>query len=207
MLTPSFILRSLALMPLLCGMHAGFLKATEPVADGARGPGRDVVSEDELRKTIQATQTFDNMMAARSKPVGEVRPSLESTLFTSSLILSDGEQFTLVPVGSILHLPVQFQSRVLTKPQGDFTFWPRFLKKNSVWLAAKEVPLEMAKGDAKVAKAVMRDLAPGGKVLVSVYKGGPISILEAAPESAEEAAVQREDRDEPAKNSSKNAAP
>jgi hypothetical protein len=132
---------------------------------------------------VRTTASFDAQVKASVKPALEGRPEVKSTLLTSSLFLSDGQRYTIIPVGSILSLPKQHRSHVLSEPQGDFTFWPNFLKLNSNWLAAKEVPLAMAKGDGKAGEAVMRSLIGSDRVLVSVYKGGPISILEPAPDS------------------------
>jgi hypothetical protein len=153
------------------------LKAPERI------PMRDPIREEEVRKIVAKTATMDAQMAAKTKPLPEVRPNVQSSLLTSSIVLSDGEAFTLVPVGSVLHLPPSYRNRVLEKPEGTFTFWPAFLAKNTSWLTAKEVPLKMAKGDAKAGEAIMRAVSMEPKVVVSVYKGGPISILEPVPGS------------------------
>jgi hypothetical protein len=70
---------------------------------------------------------------------------------------------------------------VLSKPQGDFTFWPNFLKRNQAWLAAKEVTLTLSRGNAQEANALLKSVSRDPRVLVATYKGGPITILEAAP--------------------------
>lgn len=161
-----------------------------PQGDGDyRGAMHDTTNEQALQKQIAATSSFDaEMLKAKARPQFEGRPEVQSSLLTSSLFLFDGAHYTVIPVGSILFLPKQLRNRVIREPQGDFTFWPNFLKLNSSWLAAKEVPLEMAKGDAKAGEAIMRSLSvnPSNRVLVSVYKNGPISILEPAPESSAE---------------------
>lgn len=146
-----------------------------------RIPMRDPIREAEVRKIVANTAGMDAQMAAKTMPMPEVRPKVESSLLSSSIVLSDGQMFTLVPVGSVLHLPASYRSRVLEKPEGVFTFWPAFLKANSSWLTAREVPLKMAKGDAKAGEAIMRAVSMEPKVVVSVYKGGPISILEPVP--------------------------
>jgi hypothetical protein len=147
------------------------------------GAARDSVSEQELRKRAAATASFDTLMAQKTTPVGEVRPSTQSSLMTSSLFLFDGEMYTIVPMGSILNLPAAHRRHLIAKPEGNFTFWPNFLKRNAKWLAAKEVPLKMAKGDRKAAQVVLKDASADSRVVVSVYKGGPITILEPVPGS------------------------
>jgi hypothetical protein len=76
---------------------------------------------------------------------------------------------------------------VISKPEGTFTFWPNFLKQNASWLSAREVPLKMAKGDPDLAQAVLRETSMDSHVVISVYKGGPITILEPTPEAKAEA--------------------
>lgn len=143
---------------------------------------RDTVTEEKLEKEAAAVRPMNDQLVAMMRPMPEVRPSLESSLYRKSIILFDGEMHTVVPVGSVLHLPPALRNRVVAKPQGDFTIWPNFLKRNAAWLAGKEVPLKMAKGDAKLAAAVLRETAQSPLLLVSVYRQCPISVLEAAPE-------------------------
>lgn len=154
-----------------------------------RGAMHDTATPQSLEKDIQATASFDSqLLKLKAKPQFEGRPDVQNSLLTSSLFLSDGKHYTIIPVGSILALPNQYRNRVIPQPAGDLTFWPNFLKLNSSWLAAKEVPLQMAKGDTKAGEAIMRSLSlsPSSRVLVSVYKNCPISILEPAPDSGTE---------------------
>lgn len=176
----SFSLRLVqaAVCAVVCG---GSLQAQEePSLNWAKA--RDATSESSLLTAMSATRPLIDQLAGMKKPLTDVVPSTGNSLYTKSLILFDGEMHTLIPVGSVLHLPVNLRSRVISKPQGDFTFWPNFLKRNSSWLAGKEVPLKMAKGDAKLAAAVLRETSTSTRVLVSVYKQCPISVLEAPPQ-------------------------
>lgn len=146
-------------------------------------PARDVVKENELRERIASARPLKAQLAETTKAVAPGKaPVVGSSLWSRSIILTDGEHFTLVPVGSVLHLPAELRSHVATKPQGQFTFWPNFLRRNSTWLAAHEVTLEMAKGDVRQAKAVLAGIAKDRRLLVAVYKGGPVTVLEPAPE-------------------------
>lgn len=145
---------------------------------------RDTVSESELKAQKARASGLGAQLAARTHPLKQPRPSTESSLYSQSIILTDGEKHTLVPVGSILHLPANLRDRVATEPKGDFTFWPAFLKRNAAWLAGHEVPLEMARGDRESAQRVLEQAGRDTRLLVSVYRGCPISILEAAPATA-----------------------
>jgi hypothetical protein len=185
--SPKFAVLALSCLSGLLGLStsapAQLARATTP-ATTQRGPARDAVTEEELRKRVEGTPKFEKVMAQKTRPVGEVRPAPQSSLLTSSIFLSDGATFTIVPVGAVLNLPPAHRGRVIAKPQGEFILWPTFLKNNSSWLAAREVPLKLAKGDADMQKAVLRQTSMDHRVVVSVYKGGPITILEAPPEAA-----------------------
>lgn len=138
---------------------------------------RDVISDGELAERMAGGGTAA-YVKKNAQPVVGARPKPDTSPFTQSIVLSDGEVYTLVPHGAILNLPAQLQQYVVDKPVGSFLLWPSFLDRNEAWLAAQEVPLEMAKGDAKAAARVMNALVDPQKVLVSVYRSNPISVLE-----------------------------
>jgi hypothetical protein len=152
-----------------------------------RGATHDAITEQELRKEAAGTEKMHTLMLKKTSPVGDIHPDPQGSLLTSSLFLSDGQMFTVVPLGAVLNLPAAHRGHVVAKPEGTFTFWPNFLKQNGSWLSAKEVPLKMAKGDSDLAKAILRETSMDSHVVVSVYKGGPITILEPTPEAKAEA--------------------
>lgn len=166
----------------LCLAPTSEAKAQTPAAPVMQRPlPRDAVSESELKAQRAKSSGLGAQLAARTHPLKQERPSTESSLYSQSIILTDGEKHTLVPVGSILHLPANLRDRVATEPKGDFTFWPAFLKRNAAWLAGHEVPLAMARGDRESAVPVLEQAGRDTRLLVAVYRGCPISILEAAP--------------------------
>lgn len=142
---------------------------------------RDVMSEDELKRQAGAAPSLKTQLTAKAKPLTTKAPAIQSSLWARSIILGDGEKYTLIPVGSILHLPEALRSRVLSKPQGEFTFWPNFLKRNEAWLGAREVSLTTSRGNAQEANVLLKNISRDPRLLVATYKGGPITILEAAP--------------------------
>lgn len=175
---------TLVVMVLTLAPALGQRPASGRPKDQPAGVMHDVITEQALKAQVAGASKLSTALSARTSPVGDVRPSSGSSLLTSSIVLFDGEMFTLVPVGSILNLPRAHRRKVVPEPTGVFTFWPSFLERNASWLRAKEVPLKMAKGDSKSAEAVLKETSADARVVVSVYKGGPISILE--PETPEE---------------------
>ncbi|MDA0813813.1 MAG: hypothetical protein O3C21_15660 [Verrucomicrobia bacterium] len=156
-------------------------------ASPRRSAVRDIITPQELRERRKAAPKLGELLKERAKPAPsqKPKPSAKDSLLARSIILFDGEKYTLIPKGSILHLPEAHRARIVAEPQGGFTVWRKFLKRNASWLAPKEVPLEMAQGDATSAQAILREIANDERVLVSVYKGGPIMVLEPEPVPAE----------------------
>jgi hypothetical protein len=142
---------------------------------------REVTSEKQLTQEVSAAKPMAEQLAMMSKPVDDFRPGDGHSLYTKSIILWDGEMFTLVPIGSVLNLPTKLRGHVIDKPKGDFTVWPNFLARNKAWLAGKEVALKMARGDAELAALTLKETSRSDQVLISVYRQCPITVLEPAP--------------------------
>ena len=147
------------------------------------GPTRDVINEETLSALAQQANKQAATIAAKTIPVSAPPPSTQSSLLTSSILISDGEKFTIIPVGSVLHLPTNLRSRIIAQPQGDVLMWPDFLQKNSAWITAKEVTLPMSQGDSKAAAPILREIANETRLVVAVYRNCPITILEPAKAS------------------------
>lgn len=182
---------ALAAIPCIWGASA---KAQQPMpipssGPQARGAVREAVTEAALRKQLQGSHSLKMRMAETPVTHSEVaaRPSIHNSPYDRSIILFDGMRHTVIPVGSVLNLPPGLRSHVIDKPKGEFLFWPAFLEVNGQWLGVREVPLEMAKGDTKKAKAVYQQISKDPHLLVAVYKRCPISILEPDPAASQEA--------------------
>lgn len=179
-------MRTVLLLTAVSVLTVFSIKAEEPrslLKSSARSA--DAAAFREVPKKVAGPhQTLSQMLAGQQAEAIKQRPSGESSLLSSSIILWDGVNSTVVPVGSILHLPAGMQEHVIPSLKGNFMFWPAFLKQNQAWLTAREVPLSMAKGDAKAAEPILRAVANESHAVVSVFRGSPISILEARPESS-----------------------
>ncbi len=177
-------MRALVLLVLLVGTAGLSAQTALPVM--RRPVPREVVNEEALRQQMAGARKMSDLLKERKlAPVDpEQRPQVSTRLQDRSIILSDGQTFTLLPPGSILHLPAALRERVAAKPAGQFLLWPAFLERHADWLTVREVPLAMASGDAKAAAAVLAPLATEKRLVVAVYRKGPISILEAAPPPA-----------------------
>ncbi len=175
----------LVLFILILG-SVGVVAQSAPPPIMQRPVPREVIHEASLQERMAGARKMADLLQERKlAPVDpERRPQASTRLSERSIILSDGETHTLLPPGSILHLPAPLRARVVAQPVGRFLLWPAFLERHADWLTAQEVPLAMAKGDAKAAAAVLAPLSGEKRLVVAVYRKGPISILEAAPPAA-----------------------
>lgn len=178
-------MRALAFLALVVGA-AGLAAQTAAPPVMQRPVPREVVNEEALRQQMAGARKLGQLLQERKVAPAdpEQRPQPVTRLQDRSIILSDGQVHTFLPPGSILHLPQALRDRVVTKPVGRFLLWPAFLQRHGDWLTAQEVPLAMARGDASIAAQVLAPLAREKRLVVAVYRKGPISILEAAPPAA-----------------------
>jgi hypothetical protein len=153
-------------------------KPTPPEAAPRKGPTHDVTDEASLRLRAERAAKLQSSVARKARPPTDPPPSTQSSLMSSSILITDGENYTIVPIGSVLILPGAHRSKIVNRAQGDLLLWPDFLKRNSAWLAAREVSLKMSQGDSRAGEAVMRELAGETRLVVAVHKNCPISILE-----------------------------
>jgi hypothetical protein len=100
----------------------------------------------------------------------------EQSLIKQSDILSDGNNWTLVPKGAVLHIPAALSNRVGAKPVGTLLSWIDFLTVNRGWLFTEEVTFDQAAGKTPIPPSRHDFWKKNGKVIVAVHLGGPISV-------------------------------
>ena len=98
------------------------------------------------------------------------------SIISQSEILHDGEYWTLVPKGAVLHIPAQHASNVGSRPIGTLLQWSEFLAKNPAWIQARETSFDEASGEAEFPEAHVAHWPKQDRVIVAVHQGGPISV-------------------------------
>ncbi|MFT5469144.1 MAG: hypothetical protein ACI8UO_004259 [Verrucomicrobiales bacterium] len=127
------------------------------------------------KSQIKYGKDFKPTDGLKARPIGDY--------YANSIILSDGKDHTVLPHSSILCLPPAYQERVITKPKGDLILWPEFLKQNWQWIRAYEVTFATAKGEVPIPEPVSNQFSRSGRVIVSVLRKNPISVLMPPPPS------------------------
>ncbi len=122
--------------------------------------------------------------APQAEAEKQVIRSKNQSIIGQSTILHDGESWTLVPKGAVLHIPIAMKARVDAKPVGSLLPWSDFLVKNRAWLATQDVDLSQAAGRQPLPADRIAAWAKQDKVVVAVHYAGPISVRPSEPQTA-----------------------
>lgn len=98
------------------------------------------------------------------------------SLISQSEILHDGEHWTLIPKGAVLHVPQSRAANVGAKPVGILLPWIEFLRKNTAWISTHETSFEQASGEVPLPQAKTDFWPKQDRVIIAVHQGGPISV-------------------------------
>lgn len=94
----------------------------------------------------------------------------------NSVILVSGGEWTFVPKESVIHIHESLESKVREKPEGKFSRWENFAKKNRSWLWTHEVTMQQATGESEIASSIIDRFTIRPLVVVATLKGGPITL-------------------------------
>ncbi len=149
--------------------------ATKPVVLTKRPTHADIVK-------IQDKQKHEKHKHNKSRPLTE-KPLVtikKRSLIGSSTLLAHGAHWTLVPKGSVIHVPARLKDKVVSKPTGTLISWKKFLVSNYGWLHTHPVKMTQAQGREKIDQKTIKAYKTMGKLVVATCAQGPISV---APKS------------------------
>ncbi len=112
--------------------------------------------------------------AARKKTAATAATSW----YEGSILLSYNGDNTILPLGSILHLPAEFNDRIVEEPTGRRLLWPEFLEKNISWIRLQELPPEVVRGLRPVPVEMENAMADEERMVVAVLRKMPITVLQ-----------------------------
>jgi hypothetical protein len=119
-----------------------------------------------------------NPMVRLEKPADNeakvARPDNQSIL-RDSTILNDGKNWTIVPIGAVVHIPENLKHRVNAEPAGTMVSWNDFLMANHAWITTCEVDFKQAAGQTEFPAERSAYWPKQNRVVVAVHQRGPIS--------------------------------
>jgi len=140
------------------------------------------ITPDELATLQQSPSPMTCLEKPAANEAAVARPNGQS-IIKQSVILHDGNNWTLVPKGAVVFLPESMKNRVAAKPVGTLLPFTDFLARNHAWITTDEVSIHQAAGTEPLPSGRVAFWTRQGKVVVSVHQGGPIS-MPAAKESS-----------------------
>lgn len=162
-----------------------FVPATSTVVSAQR-VSRDVSTHEQIAEARRQSRIAGVSMERNASPASEdaARPEPPRDILSRSTILSFGGVATLVPKGSVLHVPERFRERLTLAPGARFVTWEVFLQANRAWVTPLEITVAQAEGKEPLPESTLTYLPKSGNVIVATYKGGPISRVSRTPETA-----------------------
>ena len=141
-------------------------------------PFRDVITTEKLGEAFRQVRLEDP--AAKFEPATSEDPSNAARpkdIVKESDILCFNGQGTLLPKGSIIHVPERLKDRVGWKENAELVPWSRFHQNNHGWIATMEIDFEQAKGTAPLEEERSTLLGKSTKLVIATFKKGPITML------------------------------
>jgi len=149
------------------------------------GEIRDRITPAQMRQLQAGTEWQTGGEAGAARDPRAKSPAKQS-IIEQSVILCDGTYWTLVPIGSVLHVPENHRERVVKQPAGKLLNWQQFLVRNRSWLGTEDVDVATAAGRKPIAEETESTWAKRGSVVVAVHRGGAISVKRPEPEAKPE---------------------
>lgn len=144
-------------------------------------PTSDRITSAALNKQKSAAKLgFSKAQWAEQAPAGETR---RYDIYKDSIILQQGDNHTVLPRNSIVHLPESLKQKVVSRPHGIFVPWPQFYLKNRSWIFTHEINLKQARGVAPLKEGVQKQFERINRLVVAIHQNNPISML-SSPQAA-----------------------
>ena len=162
-------------------MKASLILALVSTAATA-APMTDRISADALQARRAAGSPVATL-AQQAEPNKQVTRTKDQSLIKQSMIISDGQNWTLVPNGAVLHIPETLNSRINVRPVGNLLSWKEFVTRNRNWISGEEVSMRQAEGVQPIDARRIAYWPKQSKVIVAVHLGGPISVTLPEPKN------------------------
>ncbi|MFK7910273.1 MAG: hypothetical protein AB8F34_06680 [Akkermansiaceae bacterium] len=125
------------------------------------------------KKKADLAQKKAVRVANSEKPLAVTK---KRSLIGNSTLLANGNYWTLVPRGAVIHIPSRYKDKVVSKPIGRLLEWKKFLRQNQGWLQTHAVTMKQAQGKEPIKEKTQKAYQSIGKVVVATCANGPISV-------------------------------
>lgn len=162
----------------------GFLAAEAParksgigtamIPENTRGPVAETITDEQLLAKRAAAEKGAEAKAMPPRPQS-------FGLLEMSTIIQSGQDFLLLPKGSVLWCPPAFQNRIVTKPSGQMLGWQSFITANRNWVTHFEVTSSQITGKTPIPPEALARFAKGTSIVVATLNGSPVTVIASSP--------------------------
>lgn len=138
-------------------------------------PSTDIVTD----KEFIARRDASSGNVPTPKPIPP-KPSPYGLLEMSTAIQS-GSDFMLVPKGSVIWCPKQYEAKIVQHPAGKFLGWTAFMTANRNWITTMEVTKDQAIGKAPLAPETVDHHHKANLLVIATLNGSPITLIPYKP--------------------------
>lgn len=139
------------------------------------------------RAKRNATSQKKRSAAAKSLTKEDVaKVNAPVSYYDKAIILVKDGNHTVVPSGAVLNVPEKLLAMVSKKAVGALIGWPDFLKRYPRLVTTKDVSWSTVKGEDPITKKEKKLFEVGNKIVVAVFKGSPVTVLEPPVKEEEE---------------------
>ncbi|MGD9418730.1 MAG: hypothetical protein Q7R22_007290 [Verrucomicrobiota bacterium JB025] len=123
-------------------------------------------------KQTATTARLENPASGKAKAMRQSKLSISN----HSTILHDGEHWTIVPNGAVIHMPELQKAKVNVQPIGTLLPWTEFLVLNKSWIAINEVTFDQAAGNEALSSERAEFWKKQDKIVIAVHQNGPTAV-------------------------------
>lgn len=140
---------------------------------------RDSVSPEQLSRAFEKMRDPLNGV----EPMPELKETPQPRAWDAGNIVERSEFLsfqgiaTMVPKGSVLHIPEFMKSRVGITDDARIVTWAEFIRANRGWITTHEVTRDQAEGRQEFSEAALNSISRSTNVVIATLSGGPITVL------------------------------
>ena len=142
---------------------------SQPTGPTTRPPSIDNIERQQAEEQKLLLKQARRSGATVAPPVKRSPKSL----MAGSHILTHRGHWTIVPKGSILHIPTRYQKMVAKSPQGELVSWTKFLRLNQGWVQTLPMNQQQASGQSPISPQTLKAQRSAGKVIITTLSKRP----------------------------------
>lgn len=132
--------------------------------------------EEVLERKAKTPQAYTNQSIKPVKEGEKLETKTQSSLQATSLLLTDGKQWTVLPKRSVLQFADEVKPHIKEGKAGKLVTWAEFERANSAWIRSVPMTEGNLSGKTEITKDTKARWIESKQLLVSTYSGNPVAL-------------------------------